>query len=288
MVEDSAGAVGPAVVAADSASRSVPRIELLGIAIDTMRRSDIERRIVEHLADCDAGMLHVATVNPEYVVGALRDRAFHQALASADLTVPDGVGIVAAARLLCSQEIRRVTGVELVEFLLSVAGETAPRIFLLGNAASVAELQGRHPTRVVGRWGDGSAAPCDDVESIERIRDRAADVVLVGYGAPGQVLWIERNRRALADAGVRLAIGVGGALDFAAGTVDRAPAAVQRLGLEWSYRLLREPWRWRRQLALPVFSGMVLRGWLRRFLGRQESACRILAYDDEPNQHANP
>ena len=158
-------------------------------------------------------------------------------------------------------------------------------MFLLGDAASIAELHGRHPSRVVGRWGGGSIQPEDDAESIERIRERGADVVLVGYGAPGQVLWIERNRHGLADAGVKLAIGVGGALDFAAGTVERAPRILRRFGLEWAYRLLREPWRWRRQLALPVFIVMVLRAWLLLRLRKEDGACRILAHDGESNQH---
>ncbi len=277
--------VDPVVVAADSANRLPDRIELFGIAIDTMRRSEVERRIVAHLGNPSAGLLHIATVNPEYVVAAHRDRAFRAALAGADLLVPDGVGVVAAARVLCSMEIERVTGVDLVESLFSIAPQEQPRMFLLGNAASIAELQGRHPSRVAGRWGDGSARPADDRASIERIRDRGAKVVLVGYGAPGQVLWIERNRQALVEAGVRVAIGVGGALDYVAGTVERAPSLVRRLGLEWCYRLVREPWRWRRQLALPVFVGMVARAWLRLRLRKDDHACRILALDDESYEH---
>jgi N-acetylglucosaminyldiphosphoundecaprenol N-acetyl-beta-D-mannosaminyltransferase len=90
--------------------------------------------------------------------------------------------------------------------------------------------------------------------------------VLVGYGAPAQVLWIERNRAALDDAGVRIAIGVGGALDYLAGTVRRAPEPVRALGLEWAYRLVREPWRWRRQLALPKFAVLVVRARFHRWI----------------------
>jgi N-acetylglucosaminyldiphosphoundecaprenol N-acetyl-beta-D-mannosaminyltransferase len=81
---------------------------------------------------------------------------------------------------------------------------------------------------------------------------------VVAYGAPGQVVWIERNRAALAEAGVRVAVGVGGVLDFLAGTKPRAPRLVRRAGLEWLYRLIREPWRWQRQAVLPVFALRVL------------------------------
>jgi N-acetylglucosaminyldiphosphoundecaprenol N-acetyl-beta-D-mannosaminyltransferase len=286
-VVGSAVAADPVAVAADSASRPPDRLEILGIAIDRMRRSEVERRIVARLTDSNSDLLHIATVNPEYMVAAHRDRVFREALLRAQIGVPDGVGIVWAARALCSEVIGRVTGVELVESLFTLSAVDPPRIFLLGNAASIAELQGRHPTRVVGRWGYGSAAAGDDRESIERIRERDANVVLVGYGAPGQVLWIERNRAALTNAGVTVAIGVGGALDFAAGTVERAPRFVQRLGLEWLYRLLRERWRWRRQLTLPIFVVLVVRAWIMQRRHGAECACRILAHDDAPNQSHN-
>ncbi|MGI8644555.1 MAG: WecB/TagA/CpsF family glycosyltransferase, partial [Thermomicrobiales bacterium] len=82
--------------------------------------------------------------------------------------------------------------------------------------------------------------------------------VCVAYGAPDQVVWIDRNQAALADAGVRLAIGVGGALDYLAGALPRAPAWMRRAGSEWLYRLLCQPWRWRRQLALPCFVVLVI------------------------------
>jgi N-acetylglucosaminyldiphosphoundecaprenol N-acetyl-beta-D-mannosaminyltransferase len=257
-------AVDPAAVAVDSASAGSDRLDILNVAIDTMRRSEVERRIVVQLAEHDASLLHIATANPEYVVAARNYQPFSEALSRADLVVPDGVGIVLAARLLHEATLDRVTGVDLVRYCLTTDETPTPRTFLLGNPESIAELQGRHPTRIVGRWGGGSPDPEHDLETLERIRERGANVVLVGYGAPGQVLWIERNRDALAEAGIRVAIGVGGALDFAAGTVDRAPQVVRRLGLEWAYRLTREPWRWRRQLALPRFAALVLRERLAR------------------------
>ena len=92
--------------------------------------------------------------------------------------------------------------------------------------------------------------------------------MLVGYGAPAQVIWIQRNRAALADAGVRVAVGVGGALDYLAGSVSRAPQLVRASGLEWAYRLVREPWRWRRQLALPIFAFLVVRTWFERAISK--------------------
>ena len=288
MAAEAAAEADPAAVVVDSASRSRARVDILGFSIDAVPRSDIERGIAALLSDPTAGLLHIVTVNPEYVVSAQQNPMFRSALHEADLMLADGTGIVVAARLLCDRSIERVTGVDLVEALFEQSTEVVPRIFLLGNAASIAELQGRYPTRVVGRWGDGSAEPHDDGESIERIRERHATVVLVGYGAPAQVLWIERNREALCDAGVKLVIGVGGALDYVAGTVERAPRIVRRLGLEWSYRLVREPWRWRRQLALPVFVAMVARAWASSLFRGECRACRILSHDDATNRNSIP
>jgi N-acetylglucosaminyldiphosphoundecaprenol N-acetyl-beta-D-mannosaminyltransferase len=107
-------------------------------------------------------------------------------------------------------------------------------------------------------WSEGTAAAADDERTLARIRGSGCRVLAVAYGAPGQVIWIERNKRDLAKAGVRVAVGVGGVLDFLAGTAPRAPLVMRRVGLEWLYRLIRQPWRWRRQAVLPVFGLRVL------------------------------
>jgi N-acetylglucosaminyldiphosphoundecaprenol N-acetyl-beta-D-mannosaminyltransferase len=111
---------------------------------------------------------------------------------------------------------------------------------------------------IAGTWADGSPAAEYDHEAVERIEASGARVVAVAYGAPGQILWIERNQQRLAEREVRLVVGVGGALDYLSGTATRPPNIIRRLGLEWLFRLLREPWRWRRQRVLPVFAARVL------------------------------
>jgi N-acetylglucosaminyldiphosphoundecaprenol N-acetyl-beta-D-mannosaminyltransferase len=263
---DLAAAVALAAVAADSARPAPERLDLLGVPLDAVGREEIEQRIAAQLGDAGSGLLHVVTLNPEYVIASRSRNDFREAVEHAELSVPDGAGVVWAVRWLYGRRISRVTGVDLASWLLSADDFAEARSFRLGTPASIAELQGRHPLRVSGRWGAGRAEQADDAESIARIRESGATVVLVGYGAPAQVLWIERNRAALDDAGVRIASGVGGALDYLAGTVRRAPEPVRALGLEWAYRLVREPWRWRRQLALPKFAVLVARarfhGWI--------------------------
>jgi N-acetylglucosaminyldiphosphoundecaprenol N-acetyl-beta-D-mannosaminyltransferase len=136
-------------------------------------------------------------------------------------------------------------------------------------ARAAANLTTRYPgARIAGWWSEGTPEPADDAASLERIAASGARSVAVAYGAPGQVLWIMRNQAALSDLGVRVAVGVGGALDFVAGVTPRAPRWMRAAGLEWLFRLARQPWRWRRQLALPMFALAVLREWLARLWRR--------------------
>jgi N-acetylglucosaminyldiphosphoundecaprenol N-acetyl-beta-D-mannosaminyltransferase len=135
------------------------------------------------------------------------------------------------------------------------AAQTGWRLYLLGAGPGVAEktaeiLRARYPgAQIVGAYA-GSPADADAPEIIGRIRAARPDVLFVAYGAPKQDLWIACYRDAL---GVPVMMGVGGAFDHIAGIRKRAPWWVQRLNLEWLYRLITQPWRWRRQLALPRF-----------------------------------
>ncbi len=206
----------------------------------------------------------IATVNPEFVMIAQRDPAFRAALEEASLCVPDGVGITLAARCLGRPLRERVAGVDLVERLAVRAAEEGWRVFLLGAAPGVAEraaaaLTARNPGLIVCGTFAGSPAPEEEKEISERVRRARADIVLVAYGAPAQDLWLVRN---LARTGAAVGIGVGGVLDYLAGVVRRAPRWVRRAGLEWLYRLIRQPWRYRRQMALPSFALQVLRSCL--------------------------
>ncbi len=123
-----------------------------------------------------------------------------------------------------------------------------------GVAQAAAEaLASRLPgARITGMWS-GDPRPASDAETVARVRASGARLLLVAYGAPAQELWIARNLRALPGV---LAIGVGGALDMIAGRTPRAPRWIRAAGLEWLYRLAREPARWRRMLALPAFAAL--------------------------------
>ena len=234
-----------------------PRVQ--GCPVDRIPAKELQRQLRE-LADGE-GLTHVVTLNPELVMQARADASINAIINAAEIVTADGVGITAAIRAQGETPPERITGVELVDWIAA----DGPPLFLLGGAEGVAanasaRLRERFSTaNVVGHWSWGSPEPRDDDESIRRIRASAARVVCVAYGAPGQLLWIERNRQRLEGAGVRLAIGVGGALDYHAGAILRASPLVRRLGLEWLVRLAREPWRWRRQRVLPVFAILAMR-----------------------------
>lgn len=236
-----------------------PRITILGIPIDRLTMTET---LVKIRAFMDEPHLHqICTPNPEFVMAAQQDAEFRRILTQADLCIPDGVGLVWASRWLGQPIPERVPGSELVYHLAELAAASHYRLFLLGAAPGVAEqaghvLQARYPGLIIAGTHAGSPDPTEDAEICGRINTSQANMLYVAYGAPAQDKWIDRNRGRLAT--VRVAIGIGGALDFITGKAIRAPRLFQQLGIEWLYRLWREPWRWRRMLALPRFVWTVL------------------------------
>jgi N-acetylglucosaminyldiphosphoundecaprenol N-acetyl-beta-D-mannosaminyltransferase len=202
----------------------------------------------------------ICTVNPEFIMEARRNPAFAAVLASADLNVPDGVGVLWAARLQGVGLRERVTGSDGIYRICERAAKRGWRVFLLGAAPGVAEqaadrLQTRYPGLDVAGTFSGSPDRRDWPEIRDRLFLARPDILFVAYGHPRQDLWIHRHRDELPAV---VAMGVGGAFDFVAGTARRAPVWLRRLGLEWLHRLLTQPWRWRRMRVLPLFAALVL------------------------------
>jgi N-acetylglucosaminyldiphosphoundecaprenol N-acetyl-beta-D-mannosaminyltransferase len=246
---------------------------ILGVPVDAIASPALQDRLREMLAGNRAQ--HIVTYNPEYAMAARRDPAFRRALQGADLVTADGVGIVVAARThRATPPLTRLTGVELLQHLAAVSASTGSGLFLLGAGPGVAErtaaaLRLAEPgVHISGWWSESSPDPRHDAETIARIHESGAAMLAVAYGAPGQIHWIARNLDALGSASVRIVVGVGGAFDYWAGEAIRPPAVIQKLGLEWLFRLIREPWRWRRQLVLPGFALLATiegaRSWIRR------------------------
>lgn len=245
-----------------------PSLRILGVRVDDVTLPEAVECVREWVRAGHGSLRHVVTVNPEFIIAARRDAQFRATLEAAELATADGVGVTLAARLLGRPLRERVTGVDLVE-ALAAAEDPALRLFLLGAGPGIAEQAAAELTRrfpgcvIVGTW-PGSPREEDAPEILERLRAARPAVLLVAFGHPAQDLWIARHRTDLAACGIMVAMGIGGTLDYLAGAIPRAPALVRRLGFEWLYRLIRQPWRWRRQLALPLFAALVLRERLRR------------------------
>jgi N-acetylglucosaminyldiphosphoundecaprenol N-acetyl-beta-D-mannosaminyltransferase len=244
------------------------RVTILGARVDDVTWDEALARIATFVA---SGEPHqVMTPNPEFVMRARHDAEFRALLAGVDLAPADGVGLQWAARLLGDQIRAVVPGSDLVERLAAIGKGQGGRWFLLGAAEGVAasagaELTRRHPgLQIVGTWS-GSPEPAEDDAICQRIEAvKPVDVLLVAYGAPAQDFWIARNEPRL---GIPIAIGVGGTFNFIAGHSRRPPAIVKRLNLIWLFRLVTEPWRWRRQLALVHFAVLVVGEAMKRRLG---------------------
>jgi N-acetylglucosaminyldiphosphoundecaprenol N-acetyl-beta-D-mannosaminyltransferase len=210
---------------------------------------------IEELVDRGRGGA-VFTPNVDHVVLAEDDPEFRAAYADADLVLADGMPLVWASRVLSVRLPERVAGSDLVVPLLARAAARRYRVFLLGGAPGSAEVAAER-ARAMGveicgiaapRVPEGSLAADPGGEAaLDQARAARAQLVLVGLGAPKQERWIWRNRGAL---GTAVALGLGASIDFLAGRVPRAPRCVARVGLEWAWRLAREPRRlWRRYLV---------------------------------------
>lgn len=250
------------------------RVEVLGVGVDPMTYEGALAQIQSFVQK--GGVHQVVTVNPEFIMRAQSDESFRRVLNGADLALADGIGVVWTARLLGHRLPERVAGSDLIPLIAQRAAEVGWRLYFLGAPPGVAEqaahtLRKRHPGLQVAGIYAGSPAPEMEKAIVERIRAARPDILFVAYGAPAQDRWIARN---LSHLGVPVAMGAGGAFDFIAGRAKRAPRWVQRLGLEWLHRLIRQPWRWRRMLALPRFAWAVLLCRWRQVRGRADYQTR--------------
>lgn len=204
--------------------------------------------------------VHVVTANPEVVMAA-RDSARLREILQHAFVVPDGIGIIYAAKWTRQPLHERVTGIELMEALMEQANIHGWRVYLLGASPEVSQkaaqtLQQRYPQAQIVGHKDGYFSKQEEKEIAEEIARTKPHLLFVAMGAPRQDEFIYTCWKTL---NVPLAMGVGGSFDVIAGHVKRAPIVWQKLHLEWLYRLLRQPSRWRRQLAIPRFVWAVLR-----------------------------
>lgn len=245
------------------------RVKVLGFPVQVIDVETAARSVKTVLSSAKQGRLRVVTLNPEMLMAGLNDPELGRALSGADLVVPDGIGIVWALRRAGYPQRQRVTGVELVETILTQLAAGGLRVFLLGGKPGVAEtakanLERRWPGIQVVGCGHGYFSPTENEEVVRRINQARPALLLVGMGVPRQEIWLYNQWGNLT---VPVGIGVGGLLDLWAGRTKRAPAFLRRMGLEWLYRAWREPARWYRLRVLP---GFIWKVWAEQRGGKKE------------------
>ncbi len=225
-------------------------IEFAGIKVDNVSLQESIDRVGEFLSSNQPHL--IVTPNPEIIVTSQKDNELKDILNNADLRVPDGISMVVVSHLLGKPLKERVSGIDLMLQIIKTYGDKY-KIFLLGGAPGIAEaaadklIQQQPRLNIVGTM-DGFFG--DDYAVIQKIESSRPDILFVGLGGGRQEKWLNRH---LKELNVPVAMVMGGSLDVISGRKKRAPLIFQKLCIEWLYRLLSEPQRWKRQLALPKF-----------------------------------
>ena len=235
------------------------RIEVLGVPVDTVNMEGA-LAVVEAML-CGDKAETVIAVNPEKIIKAQTDPALLGRLRNAGLLIPDGIGVVVAARILGLARMERVPGSELMPAICERAALKGYKVFLFGassetNMRAVEVLRERYPEIQIMGYQDGYVKDQDMMQLIEQINASQAEILFIALGSPKQELWMEKY---LPQLKIKVCQGVGGTFDVIAGHVKRAPLVFRKMHLEWFYRLASQPKRILRQSALPKFVLQVLR-----------------------------
>lgn len=259
-------------------SHKLPSTKLLGTSITTATKEEILEYIFK-MMEKGTEKGYIVTPNPEILVYASRSSEFQKILNGATLSLPDGIGVLLADRIHKNRLQGRITGVDMLDLLCSQSSKRAFTVGFLGGSRGVAELTAeclreKYPNLIVnfageewpsgkmvnGQWlidknnSKGKSLPLNI--NHQSLIIKHIDILFVAFGVPKQEEWIAKN---LSNIPVTVAMGVGGAFDYISGKVPRAPQLVRKVGMEWAFRLLVQPWRIKRQLALPVFIGKILK-----------------------------
>ncbi|MBS7527007.1 WecB/TagA/CpsF family glycosyltransferase [Fusibacter paucivorans] len=233
--------------------RGKTTVKILGVKFDKLDFDDAYQRFTTFMMQDETKMIF--TPNSELVMMAQDDDAFRQILNEGDLTVPDGIGIILASRIHHLELTERIPGIDLMAKMLAYANRSNKSIFLFGAKPGVAEKAAQ---KIAEQYGnikivgvqDGYYDERDELRILDKINEVKPDILFVALGAPKQEKWIYKYRKLL---NVKVAMGVGGSIDVWAGTAKRAPRIFQKMGLEWFYRLIKEPTRIGRMMILPKF-----------------------------------
>ncbi|GKX30451.1 N-acetylmannosaminyltransferase [Vallitalea longa] len=229
------------------------KVDILGVKIDDYTMDEAVKKVSQYINSDKKYKIY--TPNPEFVIAANEDEEFKDVLNKGDLVIPDGIGIVMASKIMKKSIKERVAGYDLLQKVFNEIKDTDKTVYLFGAAKGVAanaasKMQQLHKGLNIIGYHDGYFDEDEEKLIMETINSLKPDLLLVGLGAPKQEKWINEN---INNLNVKVAIGVGGSFDGMAGNVKRAPMIYQKLGLEWFYRLIKQPTRIKRMIKLPMF-----------------------------------
>jgi len=238
------------------------RKSLLGVPVDLWHPDEFISKIEESIHSPIPQTIFA--VNPEKIVLSRKNQDLSLALKQADFLIPDGIGVIIGLKIIYGKTIARairIAGIELMTSLLDSANRMKKKIFIFGGSPEVNERVARiishqYPDLVLAGHRHGYMAEYLDEALVQEINSLCVDILFVGLGSPKQERWIQKYRNKLK---VKICMGVGGSFDVLVGKISRAPKWMQQAGLEWLYRLFREPRRIRRQLALPKFAWALIK-----------------------------
>ncbi len=243
------------------------KINILGIQIDRVNMKEALNKVQGFIEKKEKHKL-VVTPNSEIIVMALEETELAEVINSADLSVPDGAGVVLASRLLKKNLPERVAGFDLMNEIIKLSAEKEYNLYLLGGEPGTVEivednLKRKYPTLKISGSHHGYLNRESLQKIIKEVNYLKPDILLIGMGVPLQEKFLGKN---LLNLEVRVAMTIGGSFDVIAGKTRRAPSWMQKLNLEWLFRLLQEPRRIGRMMALPRFALLVFREYLRNLV----------------------
>ncbi len=229
------------------------KVEIVGIGINNITMNEGCDIIKDFLYSDSLNMIF--TPNSEILHDAVRNKELEKMLNDAQLVIPDGIGVVIASKFYGEPLKERVAGIDLMRKLIELAHKENKNLYLLATTQEVIEEAGKklkeqYEGLNIVCTRNGYFDEAEEEQIIEDINNKNTDILLVGLGSPKQERFIYKNRHKL---NAKIAIGIGGSLDIVAGRLKRAPVFMQKAGLEWLYRLIKQPSRIKRIMKLPKF-----------------------------------
>lgn len=230
----------------------IDKVNVLGVEFNNGTKEEFVEIFKERLKKNEKTF--VVTANPEIVMQANKDSQYMNTLKQANFIVPDGIGVVYGAKLLKRPIVERVAGFDLLKDLLTIANEERLRVFFLGAkeevvGQAIANVEKDYPNLEIAGYHNGFFKG-NDPKVVAKVKEANADIVFVALGFPRQENWIHEN---ISQFEKGYFMGVGGSFDVLAGAVKRAPNIWIKLNMEWLYRLLKQPQRFKRMAFLPLF-----------------------------------